>query len=617
MPGGFAGKLLRVDLINRTVRDEPLPETTLRTWLGGSGLGASILAAETGPATDPLGPENRLIVSVGPLTGTQAPTSCRHEITAKSPLTGIFGESDCGGAFGGELKGAGYDAIVVQGRADRPVYLALVGGRAELRDAGELWGQDAYATDEALKAATDPRAEVICIGPAGERLVRFAAAMTGGKDGRAAGRAGMGAVMGSKNLKAIVARGTERAIVANESALRDSIRAAVPMIRENTPSFQNFGTAGGVVGFEQMGNLPLRNWRDGSWAAAANVSGQRMAETILTNQYRCRTCVIGCGREVVINQGPSAGRKIAGPEYETIGALGSMLLVDDLEAIAEANDLCNRYGLDTISTGGVVAFAMECYERGLISRSEAGGQELTWGNARAMVEVVRMIGEREGLGELLGEGSKRAAAEIGGDAEHYAIHVKGLELPMHDPRAVHSDAIAYATSNRGACHLQALSHAVEARVAMPELGYDKVLDRFADAGKGEMTAKMQHLMCLLDSLKLCKFIIFGRLQIATMAEWLNYTTGWDADAAELLTTGERIFNLKRLYNVACGVTAADDTLPRRILAEPRPDGGSAGSLPNLELQKAEYYRFRGWTLDGIPTAETLARLGLADVRIGG
>lgn len=615
MLGGYAGKLLRVDLTTRTIREEALAESLLRTWLGGSGLGAYLLATETGPATDPLGPENRLIITVGPLTGTTAPTSCRHELTARSPLTGIFGESDCGGDFGAELKNAGFDAVVISGASAEPVYLFISDGKAELRPAVDLWGQDTYATDTALKVATDAKASVICIGPAGEKGVLFAAVMNGGRDGRAAGRTGMGAVMGSKRLKAVVARGTGRPEVVDVETLRESIREVVPTIREYTPSFQNFGTAGSVVAFHQSGNLPLKNWRQGTWEGAEAVSGQRMADTILAGQYHCKTCVIGCGREVVIDRGASAGEKIGGPEYETIGSLGSMCLVDDLVAISEANDLCNRYGIDTISVGGTIAFAMECYERGLLKPADVDGLDLTWGNAAGMVGLVKLIGEQRGIGKLLGLGSRKAAAAIGQGAEAYAIQVKGLELPMHDPRAFHSAALGFATSNRGACHLQALSHGVEGRLTMPEIGYPEILDRFADAGKGEMVAKMQNVQCIMDSVKLCKFTLFGRLRLATIATWLSAVTGWDVTVPDLLATGERIFNLKRLYNVACGVTATDDTLPRRLLTEPRPDGGAAGSLPDLDLMKREYYVYRGWSEDGVPGSAKLAELGLADLAL--
>ena len=392
----------------------------------------------------------------------------------------------------------------------------------------------------------------------------ISAAMNGGPDGRAAGRTGVGAVMGSKRLKAIVCRGTTRPRVAHPEALRDSIRENIPTIREYTPSFQNYGTSGSVVAFEASGNLPLKNWRQGTWAQAPEISGQHMSDTILKGQYHCKTCVIGCGREVVIDQGASAGEKIAGPEYETVAALGSMCLISDLVAIAEANDLCNRYGIDTISTGGVIAFAMECYERGLLTLEDTGGIALEWGSAPAMLALVRQIGEAEGIGRLLGQGTRRAAAGIGRGAVDYAMQVKGLEMPMHDPRAFHSVGLGYATSNRGACHLQALSHGPEGRMPRPDFGYPEPLDRFADAGKGKMVAQMQNLMCLMDSLKLCKFILFGRVTIQTLVDWLNAVTGWGMTFDEFLEAGERIFNLKRLYNVRCGVTASDDTLPKRL-----------------------------------------------------
>ena len=612
MRGGYIGKILRVDLTTGTMAVESLPENKARAYLGGSGLGARILYDETSPATDPLGPENVLIVATGPLTGTSAPTSGRHEIIARSPLTGIYGESDCGGTFGAELKAAGFDAVVVTGAAAEPVYLAIFNGEAKLRPAAHLWGQDTYATDEALRKELDPRGAAISIGPAGEKLALIASIMNDGREGRAAGRAGLGAVMGSKKLKGIVARGTQDVPVFNPEAMKESIRTVASDIMGGTKGFQTNGTANGLVGFEQIGDLPIKNWRQGSWAEPAlNISGQRMTETILTRRYFCKSCIIGCGRRVKIDRGLSAGMEIGGPEYETLAALGAMCLIDDLQAVAEANDLCNRLGLDTISTGATIAFAMECYERGLISQKDTDGVELTWGNAEAMLEMVRRMGQREGFGRLLSEGSRRAAEAIGGDAPRYAIHTKGLELPMHDPRAYNSAAVGYATSNRGACHLQALSHAFEGRIGFPEFGYPGPLDRFASEGKGVMVARMQHVMCLLDSLKLCKFTLFGKLSIANMVDWLNWTTGWDTTFDELVTTGERIFNLKRVYNVRLGVDRAADTVPQRILTEERGEGGAAHNLPPLDSMLDEYYRYRGWDENGRPTPQKLAELGLA------
>jgi aldehyde:ferredoxin oxidoreductase len=611
MLGGYCGRLLRVDLSSGAIREPLLEEELLRRYIGGSGLGARLLYDETGPQTDPLGPENRLVFAAGPLTGTMATTSTRHSVCCRSPLTGLWGEASSAGTWASGLKAAGYDAVVVSGCADEPVYLWIADGKTEIRRAGHLWGLDTFDTDSALKAETHPQAHVACIGPAGERLSRLAAIMNDGKEGRAAGRTGVGAVMGSKLLKAIVVHGKQRVWVADEQALRDSVRALTPTILKHTTGMQNYGTDGGLISFEQIGDLPLRNWTQGKWEEGAErISGQHMAETILTGRYHCRTCVIGCGRRVTLERGPAAGKEIGGPEYEACGALGANCLVGDITTVAVANELCNRYGLDVISTGSAVAFAMEAYERGLLTKADTDGLELTFGNGEALLEMVRRIGEREGLGRLLGEGVKRAAEAIGGGAEEFAVHVKGLEPAMHDPRAYASLAVGYATSNRGACHLQGFSHVPEGRVAMPDLGYPEILDRFATAGKGELVAKAQNLMCMYDSLTLCKMLIFGRVRIPDMVNWLNYVTGWDYDADEFMRTGERLYNLKRLYNTRLGVTRADDTLPKRLLSEPRPDGGAAGYLPDLEAQLDEYYAFRGWDAQGIPTAAKLAELGL-------
>ncbi len=611
MLGGYTGKMLRVDLTAGTMAVENLEEEMLRKYIGGSGIGARILYDETGPETDPLGPDNRFIVMTGPYVGTPIPTSCRHQIIARSPLTGIYGESDCGGNFGIELKAAGFDGIVVQGAAKEPVYLWVHDGQAELRPAGQFWGKDTYETDTRLKAETNPKAQGIYIGPAGENLVLLAAVMNDGKEGRAAGRGGMGAVMGSKNLKAIMAYGTAKIPVIEPQKLRDLIRSHAPTIMENTVAFQKFGTDGSLATFNEIGDLPIKNWAQGLWTEGSEkITGATMTNTILTRQYHCHGCIIGCGRTVKTSRGPSAGMEIAGPEYETCGAFGSNCLIDDLEAIAEANDLCNRYGLDTISTGSAIAFAMEAYEKGLLAKESTGGIELTWGNAEAMLEVVRQIGERRGLGELLGQGVKRASEQIGG--QDFAQHVKGMELPMHDPRCFSSVAVGYATSNRGACHLQGLSHIFEARVPFADWGFETTLPRHDVEGKGKMVALAQNWMSLMDSLKICKFSAIGKTTMHQMTDMLNYITGWDMTFEEFAQAGERIFNLKRMYNVRLGITRADDVLPKRILTEPRPEGGSAGFLPPLAGMLDEYYAARGWDSNGIPRPEKLAELGLVE-----
>jgi len=616
LSGGYMGKILRVDLTEGKMADVTLSEADRRQYLGGSGLGAKLLFASTAAAADPLAPDSPLLFLTGPLTGTKVPLSGRHAVVAKSPLTGIWGEADSGGTWGVKLKRAGYDGIIITGKAAAPVYLWVHEAGVEIRPAVHLWGKDTFETDEAVIGETHKDAAVACIGPAGEKLVLLAAIMNDGKDARAAGRCGLGAVMGAKNLKAVAVHGTLRPPVADPERLDALVKQVVPQIVEKTRAFRQYGTSGGLMLAEKMGDLPIKNWRIGVWEKGAEkISGQTMAETILTGNYHCYGCVIGCGRVAKQYFPPFAGVDGGGPEYETLGMLGSAGLVDNLEAVAKANELCNRYGIDTISTGSAVAFAMEAYERGIIDEQDTGGLKLEWGNGEAMLRLVELIGRREGIGALLGQGTRRAAAELGGLAPEFAIHVKGLDFPAHDPRAYSSLAVGYATSNRGACHLQGFSYAFERGLKSPDLGYPEPLDRFTVEGKGVLAAKTQDLMCLFDSLKLCKFILNGGIDVHDMSDWLNAVTGWDTTVQELLQTGERLYNLKRLYNVRCGVSRKDDVLPMRILTHPRREGGAGEHLPALGPMLNEYYRYRGWSEEGIPGQKKLAELGLAEAGV--
>ena len=609
---GYAGKILRVELSRERVETQALDEDLAKKFIGGSGLAAKILYEETGPDTDPLGPENLLIFMTGPFAATPVITSGRHAVVTKSPLTGIFAESDSGGTWGAVLKKAGFDGIVVKGKAKKPVYLWVADGKAEIRDATHLWGQDTYEVEGAIREETRKDAVVASIGPAGEKLVRFASILNDGKDARAAGRAGVGAVMGSKNLKAIAVRGTQTIEIADAEALRASLKEISPMVAKNTEGMRKFGTSGGVAAFENLGSLPLQNWKfQGRWQQGAEkIAGPAMAAKILTGIYFCDRCVIGCGRRVKIDSGPYAGVEGAGPEYETIALLGSLCLVDDLEAIAKGNELCNRYGMDTISTGAAIAFAMEAYEKGLIGKKETGEIELLWGRGDVMVKMVEKIGKREGLGHLLGEGVRRAAEKLGRNAVEFSLQVKGLEIPGHDPRCYNAGSVSYATSNRGACHLAGFTHVFERILTMPEIGVETPLPRTEVKGKGELTAKTQNIMGLFDSLKLCKFTLFGGLKLTPIAAWYTYVTGVPMEVAEFLKIGERIFNLKRLYNVRCGVSRKDDTLPPRFLTLKHTGEGLAPNLPPLGEMLGDYYEYRGWNEEGIPLPEKLRELGL-------
>ena len=424
---GYTGKILRVDLTKGKVEAEKLDENLAKKFIGGSGLATKILYDETGPETDPLGPDNRLIFMTGPFAATPIITSGRHHVVTKSPLTGAYTESDSGGTWGPFLKRAGFDGIVVSGKSSKPVYLWVADGKAEIRDASRLWGMDTYDVEPVIRKETRNEAVVASIGPGGEKAVRYASIMNDGKDARAAGRGGAGAVMGSKNLKAIAVHGSLQVEIADPEGLRASLKEISPMVAKNAEGMRKNGTAGGLATFEALGSLPLQNWKyQGRWEqGASKIAGPAMTERMLTGNYYCEKCVIGCGRRVKLDKGPFAPVEGAGPEYETVAMLGSLCLVDDLEAIAKANELCNRYGIDTISCGGAIAFAMEAYEKGLITKKETGEIELQWGRGDVMVKMVEKIGKREGLGHLLGEGVRIAAEKIGKNAVEYSHSCEG------------------------------------------------------------------------------------------------------------------------------------------------------------------------------------------------
>jgi aldehyde:ferredoxin oxidoreductase len=592
-----AGQVLVADLTHHQTSILPLPESLYERYLGGSGLAVRLLFDRIAASADPLGADNVLAFTVGPLTGSPVPTSNRFTAAALSPKTGFWGEADCGGRWGGALKRAGFDGVLILGRAETPVSLWIEGGQAEIRDAAHLWGVDTY--DLELPG------QVVSIGPAGENLVPMAAIMHDGRHGRAAGRCGLGAVMGSKRLKAVAVHGTNRYTASDPAGLAHSLRQKVPEMRNASRGMRDYGTGGGLENTERIGNLPIQNWKKGSWSGAARISGVVMAETILTDSYACAGCPIGCGRVIRIEEGPYRGVEGAGPEYETLAAFGSMCLIDDLEAIAKLNELCNRYGLDTISTGSTVAFAMEARERGLLPN---GPQ---WGDAAAAINLVTEIAHNESeMGRLLSGGVKQAADRLGGNAADFAVHVKGLELPMHEPRAFWGAALGYATSERGACHLQGFTHVYERLLPPREFGHDEIVPRSQAEGKGELVANTQHFMALLDSLKMCKFALFSGVDFAQILEWTRMVTGYDLDQEKALVIGERIQNLRRLFNLRRGVSVKDDTLPARILVRRRGEGGAPDTLPPLGRMLADHYAFRGWTPEGVPTRAKLMSLGL-------
>ena len=587
---GWTGKALCVDLTEGTVELRALDEALLRDYLGGRGLGVR-LVAERGPGIDPLSPDNPLVFATGPLTATPVPTAGRFCLVSRSPLTGTVFDCNSGGRFGVQLKRSGVDALVVTGRASSPAYISVTEEGAEIKDASSLWGKEVPEASRELEEREGRGASVACIGPAGERGALLAGVMNDVH--RAAARGGLGAVMGSKRLKAVVARGGEAVGVADPDRLRYVIKESYRWIKANPVTSQGlplYGTAILVNLLNELGAFPSHNFRHSSFPGAEEISGEALAEALLVKRKACWGCPIGCAR--VTRSGDEAGE---GPEYESLWALGAQCGVGDLEAVARANYLCNRVGLDTISTGSTIGCAMELRERGLLP----GGP--LFGRAEDMLESVRALSEGKGLGEELGRGSLRLAASRG--APELAMQVKGLELPAYDPRGLQGQGLSFATSNRGGCHLRAY-------LVGPEvLGIPKLVDRFSTRDKPGLTIFYQHINAAVDSLVLCRFLQFS-VSDDHLARFLSATTGVTYKAADLHRIGERIWNLERSFNLACGVEASADTLPPRLLEEPVEEGPARGRVVMLEEMLPLYYRARGWTEEGVPGVSKLGELGV-------
>lgn len=612
---GYQGKYLRVNLTARHIEIRPIPDKMFRDYIGGAGIATRLLYDETGPETDPLGPENVLAAFTGPFTNSRVLSASRHHYVSRSPMTGILGESNVGGDWGAQLKQAGFDGITVTGQAESPVYLWIHDGEAELRDARPIWGKDSFEAADWLKAQTNARASAAVIGQAGENLVPIAGIPhIGNVRFGIAGRTGLGAVMGSKHLKAMVVYGTQPIPYADDEGLKASVQQAMPHIRQVTADFTKYGTSGGVEKYEYLGNFPIKNWRESRWKEGAEkISGVTMHDTILAGRYTCRKCTIACGRHIVIEEGPYAPLDTEGPEYETVGTMGGECLVDNLEAICKANELCNRYGLDTISVGAAVAFGMEAYERGLLTLADTDGLELTWGSAEALVEMVHRIALGRDVGKLLGKGVKGAADELGGNAAEFAVHVKGLEPSAHDPRRFWVQAVSYATAARGACHNANWGHPYELGLKFPEIGLMQPHKSYEMDGLIHVAAQLQNYQSLNDALVICRFAqVGGGTSLTNVTEWYNLITGENATAQDLLRAGERIFNLKRLYNTRLGISRKDDMLPPRFMTHNRKGEGMTTQLPPIGQMLNEYYEYRGWDEFGLPTPEKVAELGLLE-----
>lgn len=618
MIGGYHGKILRLDLNSKRTWEEKLDEDICKRLIGGAGYGAKVLYEEVGPEVGALDPENRIVFGLGPMNGTGLPGSGKWEAITKSPLTGIYVDSNSGGRFGVQLKKTGYDAVVIQGKSDKPVYLFIDGGKVTINDASHLWGKDSYeATDILTDELGSPRVSVVCIGPAGEKMIRIACLVADKHS--FAGRAGIGAVMGSKNLKAIVARGDREVKVADLEKVESLCKELRKKIKENATSLREHGTVNDMVSCEELGIAPMKYWTGDTWKeGATKIGAPHFTEVLQIKSRACADCPVGCHRHAPAKDSQSSipwfAEGGAAPEYEALGMLGSSCLVDDLNIICLANDICNRQGVDVISAGAFVGFAMECYEKGLIDKDQTQ-VELKWGDGNAMVEAVRQITNKEGyLGELFSQGIVQAAEKIGGGSIEFAQHVKNLDIPAHDPRAFYSMAINYATGIRGACHERGYTEGVERGTSLfPELGYTEAPPRDTMEGKEIMTAKIQDLYALFDSLVQCDFMLFGEYTLKDMLESFNAVTGWNWTVEELMRTGERIFTLQRAVCILYGVSKEDDVLPDRMF-EPAKKGGRANMAPSgLEAALKRYYEWRGWDEDGKPTKEKLAQLGLLNI----
>jgi aldehyde:ferredoxin oxidoreductase len=603
------GKLLYVDLENHRTEDKPLDDDFLLKWLGGYGIGARLLYDLVPAGADALGPENILGLITGPLTGTPAIVGSRYEAVGKSPLTGGWGDANSGGDFGPFLKMAGYDGVIVTGRSSSPVYLAIDDGQAEVRDAGELWGLDTHDTEGIIRERMGKDTAVACIGPAGEKKSLIACIIN--DLGRAAGRSGLGAVMGSKNLKAVAARGRHKIPLADPEKAQELRQFYLPRLAGPLyDTLHNFGTSGVLEGLVAGGDTPVRNWSDAGLEAfpgAAKIGGDAMHELEIKG-YGCYRCPIGCGGIVSVSSGPYKVDQTHKPEYETIGAFGTMCGNDNLESIIMANHLCNRFGLDTISTGSTIAFAIDLFEHGIIDRHETDGLELRWGNHEAIVELIGKTARREGFGDVLADGTKRAAEKIGRGAEAYAVQIGGQEVPMHDPRFDPAMGTTYLTDPTPARHTQGSEGLVPPGFDLPER------DRRNYAGRGQDHRAMSNLLHVVNSIGCCEFS-FWSIDYHSIPAFLTAVTGRDWNIGELLTIGERTETIRQAFDLREGVNPRRWKAPDRVFGRPPlARGPLAGLTVDIDRLVEDYYEAMDWDLEtGKPSRERLLALGLEDI----
>lgn len=618
---GYAGQQLRVNLDVWEAVAEPISEEMSRKYLGGAGYAARLLYDELEKDVDPLGPENMMVLATGPLSLSQVPGGGSLMLCFKSPLTNIWGESRVGGDSAPDLKKAGFDYVIIKGASPEPVYLVIQNGTWEFRKAAHLLGMTVSEKSAAIRQELgDNRFSVLCIGPAGERKVKISAVMS---DDRAAGRCGGGAVWGAKNLLAVAIKGTKKVVAADPDGFKKSVKDTHDGIKKN-PMFlgmQSAGTIGDIPGNDDGGDWPSKNWQSNSWGKGSALYDHYEAKNFIKGFGCYKGCTMACARWVNVKDGKYTTPEHGGAEYESISCFTAYVMSEDMDAAVHSTYLCNEYGLDTISTGAMIAFAMECFEHGLWEEQDLQGLDLQWGNAEVLPLLVKQIAFREGIGNVLAEGVRNAANIIGQGSDEFAIHVKGLEGPAHDPRSGKALAITYATGNRGMCHI----HPVEAmawdrgkldwglmKYGVPD---PNEVERWDEDGKGGVVAMLQNGLALPDIVGTCKFYMYGGVTVDHWAEMIAALTGWEIDGRELLKISERVINLQRLFNVREGITASDDRLPERVKAIPsfgKYSAEEACGVTDLDAMLQEYYQTRGWdAVTGSPLPQKLEELGLA------
>jgi len=604
---GYAGKILSIDLTKRTFDVSALSRELIENYLGAKGFGAKILYDELPPNCDPLSPENMIIFATGPLTGTLAPASSRSVIVTKSPLTGIWLDANCGGTFGPELKSAGFDIVIITGRSDRPVYVLINDNEISFEDCTGLWGIDTLAVHSWIKNKHGNEYKVACIGEAGEKQVLIANVIA---EGRAFGRGGAGAVFGSKNLKAIAVKGSNAINIFNYHDFLIANREAkneIVISPDTGGSRPKFGTSSIYSFIREGGALPIKNFQGGTYPGADSVDEHVLLEELYEQNRACFACPIACSKYSIVKTGKYNGKFVEGPEYENVWSFGAQCGNSNLGAIVHAEYLCDYFGIDSISTGNVIGFTMECFEKGLLSREQLGF-ECGFGNDEAIIKLIHQIGKKEGLGKILGQGVRKASKEIGLESEHFAMHVKGLELPAYDPRAAFGMGLAYATSDRGGCHLRAFPVKTEL------LSSNQRMDALSCEFKAELVKNEQDWFSVIDSLGICLFAIFA-LGPSQITDLLYSLTGQEhfSSVEQLIKIGERVNNLTRLFNLREGITSSDDTLPPRLIKDELKEGPAKGQIVPLKDMLKEYYFIRGWDQEGRPTENKLKELELISV----